>query len=230
MRGFTSRGYAGVVECGGGGDRGHGYLRTWGRGAVRTPRRSARATGLPRGPHRAARCRLDPGRGLEPPTHRPLERSARGDHRSRQFRGGRAPPSHGLASKRGSSARWSLGFSLPFVFLAVLSLAQRATPIGLQGRVSAVISLALFGPQAPMQAAGSLAIAHTSFRTIFLALAAAAGLIAVWLRRAGLMQTDPRPGQRRDVVGQTDHEDQQDQREPDQCRHAPSPRTESACP
>lgn len=111
-----SRGYAGVVECGGGGDRGHGYLRTWGRGAVRTPRRSARATGLPRGPHRAARCRLDPGRGLEPPTHRPLERSARGDHRSRQFRGGRAPPSHGLASKRGhrlAGARLLVALRIP---------------------------------------------------------------------------------------------------------------------
>jgi Transmembrane secretion effector len=108
-----------------------------------------------------------------------------------------------------------LGFALPFVFLAVLSLAQRSTPIGLQGRVSAAISLALFGPQAPMQAAGSLAIAHASFRTIFFALAVAAGLIAVWLGRAGLVQADSRPGQRRDVVGQPDHEDQQDQREPD---------------
>jgi hypothetical protein len=98
-RGPAHPGYPGVVACGGGGDRGHGYLRTRGRGAVRTPRRPARATGLPRGPHRAARCRLDPGRGLEPPTDRPLRRSARGGHRPRQFRGRRAPASHGLASK-----------------------------------------------------------------------------------------------------------------------------------
>jgi Major Facilitator Superfamily len=107
-----------------------------------------------------------------------------------------------------------LGFALPFVFLAVLSLAQRQTPLHLQGRVSAAITLALFGSGAPTQALGSFAIAHTSFGLIFLASAAAAGLIAIWLGR-GSVKVDPRPGQRRDVVGQPDHEDQQNQHEPD---------------
>jgi hypothetical protein len=78
------------------------------------------------------------------------------------------------------------------------------------GRVSAAISLALFGPQAPMQAIGSLAIAHTSFRTIYIASAAVAGLIAIWLA-----QVDSGARKRGNVVGQPDREDQQDQGKPE---------------
>jgi Na+/melibiose symporter-like transporter len=74
-----------------------------------------------------------------------------------------------------------LGFALPYVFLAILSLAQRMTPLSLQGRVSAAVSLALFGPSAPMQALGSFAIVHTSFSVIYIASAAGAGGIALWL-------------------------------------------------
>lgn len=37
-----------------------------------------------------------------------------------------------------------LGFALPWAFLAVINFAQRATPISLQGRVSAAVTLALF--------------------------------------------------------------------------------------
>ncbi len=75
-----------------------------------------------------------------------------------------------------------LGFALPWIFLAILSLAQRLTPLELQGRVSAVVSLALFGPQAPMQALGSLAIRYVTYRQILaggaaLALLAAAGYL-----------------------------------------------------
>ena len=75
-----------------------------------------------------------------------------------------------------------LGFALPWIFLAILSLAQRLTPLELQGRVSAVVSLALFGPQAPMQALGSLAIRYATYRQILaggaaLALLAAAGYL-----------------------------------------------------
>jgi Transmembrane secretion effector len=103
-----------------------------------------------------------------------------------------------------------LGFALPYVFLAVLSLGQRMTPMRLQGRVSAAISLALFGPSAPTQALGSLAIEHTSFSTIYVASAAAAGVIAIWL-----VQADSRSRKRGNVVGQPDREDQQDQGEPE---------------
>jgi MFS family permease len=75
-----------------------------------------------------------------------------------------------------------LGFALPWIFLAILSLAQRLTPLELQGRVSAVVSLVLFGPQAPMQALGSLAIRYATYRQILaggaaLALLAAAGYL-----------------------------------------------------
>lgn len=60
-----------------------------------------------------------------------------------------------------------LGFALPWVFLAVVNLAQRVTPTELQGRVSAAVTLAMFGPQAPMQALGSLAIRYGTFRELY---------------------------------------------------------------
>jgi MFS family permease len=71
-----------------------------------------------------------------------------------------------------------LGFALPWIFLAILSLAQRSTPLELQGRVSAVVSLALFGPQAPMQALGSLAIRYVTYQQLFAGGAAVALLAA----------------------------------------------------
>jgi len=74
-----------------------------------------------------------------------------------------------------------LGFALPWAFLAVINLAQRATPIPLQGRVSAAVTLALFGPQALTQALGSLLITHATYREIYIASALAAAPIAVWL-------------------------------------------------
>jgi Na+/melibiose symporter-like transporter len=68
------------------------------------------------------------------------------------------------------------GFALPWTFLAILSLAQRLTPLDLQGRVSALVSLVLFGPQAPMQALGSLAIRYLTYRQVYLAGAALAAV------------------------------------------------------
>ncbi len=70
-----------------------------------------------------------------------------------------------------------LGFALPWIFLAILSAAQRLSPLDLQGRVAALVSLVLFGPQAPMQALGSLAIRYATFRQIYAA-GAALGLLA----------------------------------------------------
>jgi len=83
-----------------------------------------------------------------------------------------------------------LGFALPWAFLAVINLAQRATPIALQGRVSAAVILALFGPQAPTQALGALLITHATYRQTYIASALVAGLIAVWL---GLRQSPEQP-------------------------------------
>jgi MFS family permease len=56
-----------------------------------------------------------------------------------------------------------LGFALPWLYLALLSFAQRSTPPDMQGRVSAAVTLAFFGPQAPLQALGALAIRHVPY-------------------------------------------------------------------
>jgi len=79
-----------------------------------------------------------------------------------------------------------LGFALPWLFLALLSLAQRSTPAQLQGRVSAAVTLAFFGPQAPLQAAGALAIRYVTYQQLYLAGAAVAvgtALLYAWTGR-----------------------------------------------
>jgi hypothetical protein len=76
-----------------------------------------------------------------------------------------------------------LGFALPWVFLAVINLAQRVTPMELQGRVSAVVTLAMFGPQAPVQALGSLAIQYGTFRQLYAGGAIMALICAAYLAR-----------------------------------------------
>jgi hypothetical protein len=76
-----------------------------------------------------------------------------------------------------------LGFALPWVFLAVLNLAQRLTPLPLQGRIAAAVMLAMFGPQAPLQALGSLAIHYGSYRQLYVVTAAVALLCAAFLVR-----------------------------------------------
>jgi hypothetical protein len=74
-----------------------------------------------------------------------------------------------------------LGFALPWAYLAALNISQSRTPDHLQGRVAAAITLALFGPQAPLQALGALAIAHATFTEIYLGSAVAAAGLATWL-------------------------------------------------
>jgi MFS family permease len=84
-----------------------------------------------------------------------------------------------------------LGFALPWLFLALLNLAQRSTPPELQGRVSAVVSLVFFGPQAPLQALGALAIRYASYSELYAAgavVAVVTGIVFSWLARA-LTQT-----------------------------------------
>jgi Transmembrane secretion effector len=81
-----------------------------------------------------------------------------------------------------------LGFALPWLFLALLSLAQRCTPPELQGRVSAAVSLAFFGPLAPLQALGALAIRYASYQQLFLAgaaVAVATATVFTWTGRRG---------------------------------------------
>ncbi len=74
-----------------------------------------------------------------------------------------------------------LGFALPYVFLATLNAAQRATPNELQGRVSAALTFALFAPQPLTQAIGSALVVHTSYVVIYAGSAVASLGIAGWL-------------------------------------------------
>jgi MFS family permease len=74
-----------------------------------------------------------------------------------------------------------LGFALPYVFLATLNVAQRATPDALQGRVSAALLFALFGPQALMQTVGAALISHATYVQIYAGSAALSLFIAGWL-------------------------------------------------
>ena len=87
-----------------------------------------------------------------------------------------------------------LGFALPYVFLATLNVAQRATPNELQGRVSAALTFALFGPQALAQAIGSALIAHLTYTEIYFGSAVVSLGIASWL---GLQAT---PGKATDLL------------------------------
>jgi MFS family permease len=81
-----------------------------------------------------------------------------------------------------------LGFALPWLFLALLNLAQRCTPPELQGRVSAAVILVFFGPQAPLQALGALAIRYVTYQQLYLAgaaVAVATAMVFVWTGRRG---------------------------------------------
>jgi hypothetical protein len=79
-----------------------------------------------------------------------------------------------------------LGFALPWLFLALLNLAQRSTPPELQGRVSAAVTLVFFGPQAPLQALGALVIRYATYQQLYLAgtaIAVAAAVAFIWAGR-----------------------------------------------
>jgi predicted MFS family arabinose efflux permease len=79
-----------------------------------------------------------------------------------------------------------LGFALPWLFLALLNLAQRCTPPELQGRVSAAVTLVFFGPQAPLLALGALAIRYATYQQLYLAgaaVAVASAIVFTWTGR-----------------------------------------------
>lgn len=87
-----------------------------------------------------------------------------------------------------------LGFALPYAFLATLNITQRATPNALQGRVSAALTFALFGPQALMQSIGSGLIAHATYVEIYIASAIVSLGIAAWLLLQGSPEAAGAPG------------------------------------
>lgn len=93
-----------------------------------------------------------------------------------------------------------LGFALPYVFLATLNVAQRGTPNELQGRVSAALLFALFGPQALTQAIGSALIAHLNYVEIYAASAALSLAIAAWLAATKSHGPTPHPESAHDEV------------------------------
>jgi len=111
-----------------------------------------------------------------------------------------------------------LGFALPWLFLALLNLAQRCTPPELQGRVSAVVTLAFFGPQAPLQALGAVAIRYATYQQLYLAGAAVAVATAIVFTWAGRRRPLARrgPGHRGPGVGH--------HHRPGQCRTSPPTR------
>ncbi len=87
-----------------------------------------------------------------------------------------------------------LGFALPWLFLALLNLTQRSTPADLQGRVSAVVTLVFFGPQAPLQALGALVIRYATYQQLYLAGAAVAvgtAIVFTWTGRRRLSHDAP---------------------------------------
>ena len=94
-----------------------------------------------------------------------------------------------------------LGFALPWLFLALLHLAQRCTPPQLQGRVSAAVILAFFGPQAPLQALGALAIRHATYQQLYLAGAAVAVATAIVFTGTGRRRLSRDAGPPRSAAG-----------------------------
>src|SRR5262249_61125328 len=89
-----------------------------------------------------------------------------------------------------------LALRLPWLFLALWSLARRCTPPELQGRVSAAVTLVFFGPQAPLQALGALAIRYATYQQLYVAGAAVAVATAIvfsWSGRPRLWRFLQRP-------------------------------------
>ena len=79
-----------------------------------------------------------------------------------------------------------MGFTLPLLMVAYMTLLQRRTPQRVMGRVSAAVEVVLSTPQAVSLAVGSLLVVLLDWRVIFLikavVIALAAGHVAFWLR------------------------------------------------
>ena len=86
-----------------------------------------------------------------------------------------------------------LGFALPWVVVAAVTMSQRLTPPGLQGRTAAAVTLALFAPLPVTQAVGAALITIVDYRVLY---AIAAG---IQLAVAGLVHTAGRPRPSRPV-------------------------------
>jgi MFS family permease len=77
------------------------------------------------------------------------------------------------------------GFALPWSLLGIVCLGQRLSPLSLQGRVSAAITLLVFGPQPVTQAIGAGLITRLSYHAVYGIVAAViAAVLAVSLLRS----------------------------------------------
>jgi hypothetical protein len=73
------------------------------------------------------------------------------------------------------------GFGLPWLVAAALTLIQRRTPSGLQGRVMTAVDVAWDTPQSLSIAAGAGLIAVTGFQVLFATVAVVMAGAGVWL-------------------------------------------------
>ncbi len=78
-----------------------------------------------------------------------------------------------------------IGVSLPWLFVAVMTLVQRRTPQSIMGRVSMALEVLMGTPQAISLAVGALLVALISYRAIFLVIALVTALGAAYT--AGLL-------------------------------------------
>jgi len=69
------------------------------------------------------------------------------------------------------------GFALPWSLLGIVCLGQRLSAISLQGRVSAAITLLVFGPQPITQAIGAALITRLSYHVVYAMVAAAIAVL-----------------------------------------------------
>ncbi|GAB3795759.1 MFS transporter [Micromonospora zhanjiangensis] len=85
------------------------------------------------------------------------------------------------------------GVGLPWLLIGSLTLAQRRTPAGLQGRTSAVVSLSIFGPLALSRLAGAYLYASVGHRALLAVTTAVTASTAVLLWRRGTRRPYPTP-------------------------------------
>lgn len=81
-----------------------------------------------------------------------------------------------------------IGVSLPWLFVAVMTLVQRRTPQSIMGRVSMALEVLMGTPQAISLAVGALLVALISYRAIFLVIALVTALGAAYI--AGLLRRE----------------------------------------
>jgi MFS family permease len=94
----------------------------------------------------------------------------------------------GLATVALTSTLWVMlvavvvvGYALPLMFIAFMTMIQRRTPQGLMGRVSAAVETVMSTPQAISLALGALLVTLLDFHVIFAIMAAFTGTAVVYL-------------------------------------------------